>query len=459
MKKLILMIAALSLSAILLICGCFGVGEKGADGRDGKDGKDGQDVSIYEIYESVKNTAGNENLTYEQFLKEYLSFSDDEISQSVNPQAVINKSLMSSVSILTRFSYSNYGRTTYKVYAGSGVFLSVNKETGDGYVVTNCHVVYDDTSNEKYANEVRLYLYGQDVKNVNYSYDSNYNFLYDSNYVMLAEVIGAAKQYDVALLKITGSDVIKRNEIYAAEFSDSDDVYVGDKVYLVGNAKGEGVSCASGIVTKDSEFIDLSLSDKNPNDLTQYRVIRTDAPVNHGNSGGGMFDYKGKLVGLVNSKNDESDIDNMGYALPASNVKRLVKLMYDEYTANGGSVNSSFGVNRALLNITTEITDSYAQYDENRGLAEIYETVAVNEVTGSPALNKLKSKDVIKHLKITDGSGNTVEDKEITRRYYVTDLLLSVRQGYTVSLTIVRGGEDISVDIPYDSSAYFTYYD
>ena len=71
--------------------------------------------------------------------------------------------------------------------------------------------------------------------------------------------------------------------------------------------------------------------------------MRTDAPINHGNSGGGLYNAQGELIGITNAKNVEDETDNMGYALPITQVEYLVKNMLD----NGGYVS------RAMLGITT----------------------------------------------------------------------------------------------------------
>lgn len=452
MKKIISLIVCICIAAMAFFCGCFDLG--GKSGRDGRDGLDGQDVSIYEIYEAAKTVPGNENLTLDEFLKKYLSYSQSELSDLVNKQKVINRSLMSSCSILSRFSY-NSSSTRNKVYMGSGVFLWVDKAVGDAYVVTNCHVVYDDSSREVFCDDVRLYLYGQDVKGINFTYDGYGNIANDDNYAIHARVMAASVTYDIALLRVKGSEVIKNNEIIAASFCAAEDVHVGEFVYAVGNASGEGVSAAEGIISKDSEYISLNLSDVSSTSSKSYRVMRTSAAINHGNSGGGLFNASGELVAIVNSKDDESDVDNMGYALPASNVKRLLKLMYDNYAENGGFTE---GISRPMLNVETTIIDSYAKYDNDTGLAEIYETVQVSSVNGMPAIKNLKVGDEIRALKITDSNGTVKESIKVTRRHHIGDVMLSARGGDTLTVTVKRGDEEVDVNILFNSD-YNLHYD
>lgn len=460
MKKLITAIVCTALAFTMLLCGCI----EPEPGRDGRDGKDAQDVSIYEIYEAAKTVEGNENLTLDEFLKEYLSFSDS----SVNLKATINRSLMSGVSILSRFSYTskhqssipglNSNRTSYKVFTGSGAILWLDKSAGDAYIVTNCHVVYDDTADYVFCKDIRLYLYGQDESGFNYNIDASYNITGDDNYRIAAEIIGASVTYDIALLKVTGSEVLKRSYAVPASFADDTDVFTGEYVYAVGNASGEGLSAANGIISKDSEYIELSLSEKehvSDSDYNKYRVMRTTAAINHGNSGGALYNKNGEIVGIVNAKDEGEDIDNMGYALPANSVKPLLRLMYNNYVENGNSMLSDGGIKKAYINIETKATDSYARYNYSTGLAEITELVMVSGVLGSPAKNKLNVNDFFRAIKILGPDGTVKKQQNVTRRYHVPEAMLYVRKGDTVVLTVERGGRNLDVSIEFNSDDYF----
>ena len=370
-------------------------------------------------------------------------------------QASINRSLMSAVTIMTRFKYKTTSLLgngySYKAFTGSGVILDIDRDAGDAYVVTNCHVVYDDTSSDaNYISEyVRLYLFGQDVEGVNYSFAQDYSAIYDYGYGIEAQVIGASVTYDIALLKVTGSEVIKRSDAVAASFSDSEDVYIGETVYAIGNAAAEGMSAADGIVSKDSEYIELNLSDKGAANI-EYRVLRTTAPINHGNSGGGLFNTNGKIVGIVNSKDDSSDVDNLGYVLPANYVKRLLKLMYDSY---GGSL--VMGVNKAFLGVVTEVSDSYSRYDSENNRAVITEVVRVKSAQDAPSSSVLQAGDIFKSVRIVGADGAEKENLQITREYHLRDVMFSVRQGDTVYLSVERGGSETEVTISFNSNSYF----
>ncbi|MDE6441393.1 MAG: S1C family serine protease, partial [Clostridia bacterium] len=451
MKRFVTALATLTLAGAMLFSGCI----EAKDGRDGRDGKDGQDVTIEQIYEKYKAEYGD--ISYADFLKEYLNYTNEELDNLTGLQAVMNKSLMSGVSVLTRFGYTTQRKnslgfispkTEYKLFNGSGVIIELDKEAGDAYVVTNCHVVYDDTSDAPhYSNDVRLFLYGQDEQGINYVYDDLCNISGDENYSIKAEVIGASIDYDLALLKVTGSDVLKRSDATKAVFSTQTDVYVGESVFAVGNASGEGLSVAEGVISKDSENISLSLSEKDsllPSDYNSYRVIRTTAPINHGNSGGALFNSKGEIVGIVNAKDDSAEADNMGYALPANNARRIINLMKTNYEKNGKP--SSFGFRKAFLNIQTIVTDTYSQLNAQTGRAEIYETIRVDDVLGAPARGKLQKNDLLISATLMRGT-EIIDSMKITRRYYVSELLFSAAAGDTLMLTVERNGSEVIVSI------------
>jgi serine protease Do len=457
MKKLLTILASVLMCTLTIfsLTGC------GTSGRDGRDGKDGTSVTISQIYQEVKSIDGNEDMTFEEFLREYLSYDDSAILSASSTEYTVGRSLMTGVSIISRFAYTKTSSitaiggsssvTSHKAYKGSGVIIEIDKEKGDALVVTNAHMVYKSDADDVITSEIGLYLYGQDLENVNYKFDSDYNTYNDDNYRIEATVIGASVDYDIALLKVSGSEVLKRSDAIAATFCTDDDVYIGEQVFTVGNASGEGLSAAMGIISKGSETIELAITK-----TQSYRVLRTDAAVNHGNSGGALWNMNGEVIGIINAKDDGSDVDNMGYAIPASTVRRLVKNLYDAYVADPDA-EVVIGGYKALLNADVEITDCYSRYNEETGNAEVYETVVISLVRGSPAIDEggLRKNDVIRNIKITSSEGVVREDQKINRKYYISDMLFSVRQGDTVTVTVERNGQELDVTLKYEKDSYF----
>ncbi len=449
MKKIFAFIAASCLSATVLLCGCslpFG-------GSNGRDGVDGKNASAYDYYELAKSIPGNENMTLDEFLREYLKYSPEELEEAFGLQASINRSLRTAVSIAAQFSD---GGTSL----GSGVIVDLNKQSGDAYVITNCHVIYNDYSSysSNYPNNIYLYLYGQ---------DTDYN---DVDNRFSATLVGSSITYDIALLKVTGSELLKKSAAEAAEFASEEDIYLGEDVYAIGNAEGQGMSAVRGIVTKDRESVPLNISDRYAGSdryTRYYNVIRTDAAVNEGNSGGALFNREGKIVGIINSKSGDDldsngglldDVDGMSYALPASAVKRLYPLMR-ENGSNGHLTRAHFveanDFNKADASslssqnqIQVKSVASASTWDSEHDRLVINEKInVVRDCYG------LKSGDLITHIKITSGE-TVIANMDVTRLYHLNDTLLSARQGNTVVITVYRGNEKIDVTAQMNFSTF-----
>ena len=165
--------------------------------------------------------------------------------------------------------------------AGSGVVISE-----DGYIITNAHVILDEEM-ANVADTVTVRLtdgseFPADVK------------VYDS-------------EEDIAVIKIKASGLIP------AHCGNSDKLAVGEELVIVGNPLGElGGSVSNGIVSATEREIQVG-------GVTMH-LIQTNAAVNPGNSGGGMFNMKGELVGIVNAKSSGTGIEGLGFAIPINQV-------------------------------------------------------------------------------------------------------------------------------------------
>lgn len=345
------------------------------------------------------------------------------------------KTLLSSVVIVTKFEvyvgslngYGSYDRTTTKTSGGSGVIYSVDRESGDAYIITNFHVIYSDdaVTQDKISNDISIYLYGQE----------------SSSYAMKASYVGGSLEYDIAVLKIEGSEVIRHSLATAATFADSDKVAVLDECIVVGNADGDGMSVTTGIVSVDSEQLSLVGADLKTN--ITLRVMRVSAAVNHGNSGGGLYDENGKLIGVVVAKKTGEEVDNMGYAIPSNLAKSLV----ENIIANcDGETNTS--LRRALLGITLTAYTSGLAVDDESGKLLIHELVEIIEFTDDCLVSDvLAVGDIITSVTV-DGV-----TKNVTRTHHVIDLMLTARAGSTVSITVDRNGESITATVTIPETA------
>lgn len=407
----------------------------------GKDGSDAPALTFEDLYETAKK-AGYTGTLLDFCLQVGVNVVED------NDTAQIAQGMASVVSITCAFEKnvrSGWGQTTtteyYAATAGSGVVLDINKEAGSAYIVTNYHVVYDDECNTDNHVANRIYLYAYGGLNL---FDGKTGYDTSGDY-MEATYVGGAMDYDIALLKVEGSEVLKNSVLQKAKVGSSEDVRIGEKAYVIGNPEGAGIAVTGGAISVDSEYINMTSTDGKR--TVDYRVIRTDAAINGGNSGGALYNAKGELVGIVNAKSVGEDMDNMGYALPITQVKEICKNIWD----NGGVVK------RAMLGVVVATNASEVSFDENGDLVTTETFVISSAATkGAAAYGKLKVGDIFRYIQINDG-----EKVYFTRQYQLHDQLLSVRMGDKVVLGMTREDNnvgDVEVEIVYDKDTYFTTY-
>lgn len=325
-------------------------------------------------------------------------------SASLENVSAENRTLLSTVSII-----ANFGDTPA---AGSGVIYQLDKENGNAYIVTNYHVVYYDglfTSCE-------LYLYG--MENIQYAIPATF--------------VGGSVSNDIAVLKVTGSEVLKNSYAIAAPFADSEKVRVFDTAIAVGNPEGFGMSATTGIVSVESEQLDIEGAD---GDMIQLRVMRTDAAINLGNSGGGLYNENGEIIGIVCAKRIGEDVDNFGYAIPSNLAKNLVNNIIDN--CNGSSATKA---KRVLIGIT--IAPSVQGVIVNPETGEISQghITAIDKISDTCIIaDKIAEGDVINSVTIK--GVKTV----IQRFYQVPDTMLNARLGDTVIINVTRGNQTFDV--------------
>ena len=180
-------------------------------------------------------------------------------------------------------------------------------------IITNYHVVYykEALGENKTSEDIDIYLYGMEAE----------------KYKIKATFIGGSLTEDIAVLKISGSEVIKNSCAVSVKIGNSSSLSVTDKVLAVGNPEGDGISATSGIVSMNDETITMIGADGRTS--INIRVLRIDSAINQGNSGGGLYDADGNLVGIVNAKKTGADIDNVAWALPINRVRNLVDNILD----------------------------------------------------------------------------------------------------------------------------------
>lgn len=186
---------------------------------------------------------------------------------------VVNENKNAVVEIKTESVQSSMWMRQY-VTEGAGSGVVIRK---DGYIVTNRHVIDGATK-------------------ITVTLASN-----EKEYT--ATLVGTSSDLDIAVLKIDAKNLA------VATYGNSDDLQVGDMSVVIGNPLGAlGGTVTTGIVSALDRQISINGQ--------SMSLLQTDASVNPGNSGGGMFDQYGHLIGIVVAKSSGSDVEGLGFAIP-----------------------------------------------------------------------------------------------------------------------------------------------
>lgn len=177
--------------------------------------------------------------------------------------------------------------------AGSGVIISE-----DGYILTCAHVISG-------ANSIQVTT--------------------SDGVVYTATVVGSYEDGDIAVLKIEAEG------LQTAVLGDSDKIQLAETVYAVGNPGGTlSGSITDGIISATSRTISISIENEDGpyglginNRIVSLDVLQTNAAVSPGNSGGGLFNAQGELIGIVNAKSSGENQEGLGFAIPANTAQEI----------------------------------------------------------------------------------------------------------------------------------------
>lgn len=217
-----------------------------------------------------------------------LSQSDDDSStyasstSALTTTQIVQKAADSVVEITTEsVATSNFSQQYIQSGAGSGVIIAK-----EGYIVTNYHVVEGATNITVTLRDKTEYT---DVK-----------------------VVGTYAAGDIALLKITPKKTLK-----PATIGNSEKITVGDYAVAIGNPLGQlGGSVTDGIISALGREVTI--------DNETFNLLQTNAEISPGNSGGGLFNGNGELIGIVNAKSSEDAAEGIGFAIPVNDVMDVI---------------------------------------------------------------------------------------------------------------------------------------
>ena len=310
--------------------------------------------------------------------------------EAVDWAAVADKVSQSVVSIQTTLQNGTA--------AGSGAIIDEQ-----GHIVTNNHVISG-------AQNIQVTL--------------------SNGQMYTAQVTGTDTTTDLAVIQLDDAP----DGLVPVEFADSDTLAVGEPVMAIGNPLGYDDTATTGIVSALNRPVSV-MDDNNSQIVTN--AVQIDAAINPGNSGGPTFNAAGQVIGINSSiastasSSSEAGSIGIGFAIPSNLVKRVS----DEIMKDGQATHVALGV--------TITSDTVEADGVVRGGARITtpSTGGKAVVSGSPADKAgLQANDTIVAF-----NGNAVNNN-----YSLLGFVRAASLGDTVTLTIVRGGKTMDVDVTLD---------
>jgi len=257
---------------------------------------------------------------------------------------------------------------------GSGFIIS-----GDGYIVTNNHVVEG-------ADKITVSLDGGNTSGLQ------------------AKVIGTDPDTDLALLKVES-----KKELPQLAFGDSDAMEVGEWVVAIGNPFGLNNTVTAGILSAKGRDIHSGPYDN---------FLQTDASINPGNSGGPLLNLKGEVIGINTAISASGQ--GIGFAIPSSLASRIIE-----------DLRTGKKVSRGWLGIA--IQDVNEDMGKALGLENLKGAIIGNVMPGEPAQAAgLRAGDVLVR----------VNGKDVANASEATRAIAALRPGTEAKVVVVRNGRE-----------------
>ena len=337
----------------------------------------GNKVVIQQVERSDSSSADSESAAEGTTVSSGMTTA--QVAKTVSPSVVV---ITTEQVVYSQWSW--YGQSQVESGAGSGVIIS-----SDGYILTCDHVVSG-------ASNITVTIGDKDYT---------------------ATVVGEDSTSDIAVIKIDADGLTP------AIVGDSDKLAVGDNVLAVGNPLGElGGTVTSGIVSA----LNRSVSIQSSSSVNTMSLIQMDASVSPGNSGGGLFNMNGELIGIVNAKSSSSDAEGLGFAIPINDAIKVAQDLLENGYVTG----------RPYMGITyLAVTD--AQTAAQLGV-NAYGIYVVDVVSGGPADKAgLKAGDRIV----------SIDNTEVAQKTDLGTLMQEHSAGDTLSITVARDGQMQTVSL------------
>ncbi len=320
---------------------------------------------------------------------------------------IVEEAMPSVVGIASTFEYKSSSNSTFSWGWGGSSTPESNEikgtgtgivMTADGYIITNAHVIYDDSE----------YQCGKAV---------DVSVVFSDKSELEAKIVGYDTESDIAVLKVDADNLTP------ATFGNSDELEVGELVIAIGNPLGFDLfgSVTSGIVSALNR--EISINEK------QMKLIQTDAAINSGNSGGPLLNSCGQVIGINSAKmssnySSSASIEGLGFAIPISEAKNII----DDLISYG------YVTGKPQIGIScVDVDELYSRY------YNIPQGIWVREVEEGSAAEKagIKVGDVIIGIE-GEAVSSIKEMNEIKNKY---------KAGDEITLTISRSNEDIEIKL------------
>jgi S1-C subfamily serine protease len=328
-----------------------------------------------------------------------------------NPAEIYERDAPGVVTVLSIFGGGSIAEIGAQAGQGSGFVIS-----GEGEIVTNAHVVTSGGQNNgggtpKPAGQV-------------------YVEFSDRNRVP-AEIVGFDPDADVALIKVDPGGL----DLKPLQLAERDEFAVGEPVAAIGSPFGEEQSLSVGII---------SATDRSIDSLTQFSVdnaIQTDASINPGNSGGPLLDAEGRVIGINQQIESASGTNSgVGFAIPVTAVRYSL-----EQLREGGRVEYAY------LGVSTQ--GIWPQLNDELGLGTDAGALISDVVPDGPAddagIQGADGRQNFQGQEIRTGGDViiAVNGQRLQAESDLAELISRQRPGQTVTLTLLRDGEEEEIEV------------
>jgi len=350
---------------------------------------------ISTLQEQISNLQSAQNITYHNLvyvLEENVSL--PRLYERVRESVVLIRGII--------VQYDIFRRAYYSQVQGSGFVYNF---TGRMVIITNYHVV---------SNAINITV----------------TFLNGNG--CIASLLGSDPYADLAVLCADAP----QNEYVPLEIVSSSTLKVGDPVIAVGNPYGLAGSMTTGIVSA----MGRTITEETTGAYTIANVIQTTAPLNPGNSGGPLLNYKGQVVGITTAI--VSDSQGVGFAIPSNTILREIKSLITE-----GSYNQHPWLGISGRDITYEIAKVI-------GINATYGFLITQVTSGGPA-DKAGLRGGSKQVSITGErvtiGGDVIIAINGVRITSIDDLSTYLEEytspGQTINITIVRNTQTMTIPV------------